>query len=245
MQNEPTDIFSQLDLLASLIFLHEQREFLKASKSQIKSKIQIKGSVYDLKIKYWYAIFLGIIAITTQLAGFYIILNSSLVERKFDLLPGEEFLLRLFFALVLQRVIGKQFKSVDFSNSILELKLFDGNFLRMSVNHFLTSLRLVFYSFVQVLATYFLLSTRKESRETNLELMMNFVALMILSQMDQMLCVSGMTDCMKDIKGLDSDTYLYLRFKEKQHCNCCFVTVVSWISWMVSYVLSKIFQFSA
>lgn len=75
--------------------------------------------------------------------------------------------------------------------------------------------------------------------------MMNFVALMILSQMDQMLCVSGMTDCMKDIKGLDPDTYLFLRFKEKQHCKCCLVTVVSWISWMVSYVLSKIFQFSA
>ena len=136
-------------------------------------------------------------------------------ERKIDLHTWEDFLPRLVFALIIQRILGKESGSLDFTHSLLELKLLDGNFVRISFAYFLRYFRTIFFAFVQAVITFYIFSSDKENSETKLDLVINFTALFILCEIDQMFCLDGMEDYIEDIRSLDCERFLFYRFREK------------------------------
>ena len=62
MFEEPDDIYSQQDLLAATIYLQEQGEMVMDFDKPGHPIVPIGGCIFDLKIKYWYATFLGTVA---------------------------------------------------------------------------------------------------------------------------------------------------------------------------------------
>ena len=175
-----------------------------------------------------------------QFLGAYIIFNSVIKDRELVLLKWQDFIPRLIFSLIIQRAIGKDSSPINFSNSLLELRLLDGNFVRMSIAYLHRYSRSVFDSFCQAVITYRIISSDVSKEESHMDLVMSFTALFVLCDIDQLmsLSLSGIEKYIEDIKNLDSERYLYIRFQEKKHCKCCFVTCFSWITCVISSIIS-------
>ena len=170
-----------------------------------------------------------------------VLIPLALVERQVAVRSWLDFIARHVFSLISQIVIIKDLEPYNYSMALIKLNFMTDSKAYQSFFKMIRTIQMLYNSFMCCIIPYYIMTIDAEGEEGYLDLLMNFSALYIMCEIDQIIAFKSQTfqRVQEEILKIDVQDIMKLRFKTNLKESKCVID-----SGMLSTMCLQVFLFS-